>query len=303
MTSTRGYSETELKLLTMRQGGIDPVDRNGRPRIPLGSGFESQLVRATYRLRQPRAPYESRVLTNEDCTRLYKGVAVANLAGLILNTFVTVSWELTGLSGGSSIRKQQGSFQERIAKWFAYRREQEPRFPRYAGIWVNEVGKTLGQHTHYLLHVPPTHYQLFRHWVARSVAKATVSTRSSLGMTAKGKPLYVTDMKDLGYDTDAQWRVFRYMTKGLDPEELVSVFRERRHMLASEYAGLSVLTDEGLIEGKRCGRSRAISEAAFEAWRNVYNDVMKSAWRSAGPGSLDYGNSFVIRGHILGLGI
>lgn len=299
MTSTKGLSETELRLLTMRQGGIDPVDRSGRPRVPLGSGPEGDLARATYRLKQDRPHRESRFLNSRDFLRLYRGVAVANLEGLLLNSFVTVSWSLAGLTAPSSVRQAQRALQERMTSWFQYQRQHDQDYPSYAGVWVKEVGRTMGLHTHYLLHVPGRDWGVFARWMRRSVAKATDSSSGAIRMTARGRPLYVTHAVDLRYSVGAQWDVFRYMAKGLDPDGLTSVFSaSRRRMLAAEYAGLSKLTDEGVVEGQRCGRSHAISEASLAPWRHVYDDVMEAEWRSAGRKSFHYGPAFLVRGEL-----
>jgi len=304
MTSTRGLSETELLLRTMWEGGLDPVDRNGRPRVPLGSGPYSQLVRAVYPIAETRVPHVSRVLSNDECMRLYKGVAVANLGGLVLNTFLTISWGLANLWEPWRVRKAQADFQEGISSWFQYRRRRERDFPRYAGVWVKEVGRTLGLHTHYLLHVPPRHLPVFRNWVRATISKATESPRGLVRTTSTGRRLYVTDVRDLRSDIGAQWGVFRYMAKGLDPEELIKTMPGTTwRMPASEYIGLSETSEQGTVVGQRSGRSRAISEATFATWREAYDEVLRWAWRSAGPGSLEYGNAFLIKGQLMGLRI
>lgn len=299
MSSTRGFSETELNLLTIRQGGIEPVDRSGRLRVSLGSGPESDLVRGTFEVRKSRTHSQSRVLSPRDFQRLYKAVAVANLEGLVLNTFVTISWTLAGLSAPSSVRGAQAAFQERLTSWFQYRRDLDASYPPYAGVWVKEVGRTMGLHTHYLLHVPHRDRAIFARWVRRSVSKATDADPGAARTTARGRALYATHVADLKDDWRQQWDVFRYMSKGLDPDALASVFSaSQQRMLAAEYTGLSLLSDEGVIEGQRCGRSRAISNAAIAPWQPVYDAVMDAEWRSAGRKSLHYGQAFLVRGHL-----
>lgn len=308
MTTTRGLSETDLRLRTLRESGLEPVDRQGRLRVPLGWGPESDLARATFPIRELRSPRQSRVLTSRDFLRLYKAVAVANLEGLILNTFFTISWSLAGLDAPSSVGRAQEAFQERMTSWFYDQGDHERSFPRYAGVWVKEVGRTMGLHSHYLLHVPQGYSALFGRWVRKSIARATESSQGPVGRGARGHPLYVTHVADLNFSIEEQWNVFRYMTKGLDPDGLTSVFSaSRRRMLAAEYTGLSKLSDEGVVVGQRCGRSRAISDAALAPWQHVYEDVMEAEWRSAGRKSFHYGPAFLNRAELgrqmAGLGI
>lgn len=299
MTSTRGLDETELRLRTLRESGFGPVDRNGRLRVPLGSGPESDRVQATYEIQERRVHRESRVLSNAEFERLYRGVAVANLEGLILNTFVTISWSLAGLDAPSSVREAQAKFQERMTSWFFDHADRGRRLPRYAGVWVKEVGRTMGLHSHYLLHVPQGYSALFGRWVRKSIARATESSLGPIRRGARGHPLYVTHVADLNFSVGAQWNVLRYMAKGLDADGLTSVFSaSRRRMLAAEYTGLSKLSDEGVVVGQRCGRSRAISDAALAPWQHVYDDVMGAEWRSAGRKSFHYGPAFLARGEL-----
>ena len=293
MTSTRGMSEAELRLRTMWEAGLDPIDRNGRPRVPIGTGPYGQRVRGVYSIAQKRAPSESRFLSSRDFLRLYKGVATANMQGVMLNSFVTISWSLAGLTDASSVRQAQAAFQERMTSWFHYLGE------AYAGVWVKEVGRTLGLHSHYLLHVPQASASEFRRWVRRTIAKATISDTGPVRRTTGGYPLRVTDVSELGDTVAAQWAVFRYMAKGLDPDGMTSVFSgSRRRMLAAEYTGLSKLSDEGVVIGQRCGRSHAISDAAFRSFQPIYERVMEDQWRSAGRKSFHYGQGFYERAEV-----
>lgn len=297
MSSTKGMTETQLRLLTMRQGGIDPVDRQGRPRVPLGSGLEAELARGVYPIREQRVSAESRVLSSRDFLRLYKGVATANYNGWILNTFVTISWSLAGLTHPSTVRAAQAAFQERLTSWFQYRRSADPNYPPCAAIWVKEVGKTMGLHTHYLLHVPENE-RLFARWARRSATKGTGSPNCVSGRTARGRPMLVTHVEDrMGIED--QWNVFQYMAKGMDPDILTNVVHPARlKVLTQEYTGLKRLTDEGTVVGQRCGRTKAISTAAFGLWRDEFDDVMDRARRNADRGSFHYGPDFFNRGWI-----
>ena len=290
-------TESELRLLAMRQGGVDPVDRQGRPRGPLGFGPEAELVRAVYPIREQQVLSESRVLNKRDFERLYEAVATANYNGWILNTFVTISWTLAGLADPSAVRAAQASFQERLTSWFQYRRMADPNYPPCAAIWVKEVGKTMGLHTHYLLHVPENE-RLFARWARRSATKGTDSPNWVSGKTARGRPMLVTHVEDR-MEIEDQWNVFQYMAKGVDPDILTNVVQPARlKVLTQEYTGLKRLSDEGTVVGQRCGRTKAISTAAFGLWRSEYDDVMDRARRNANRGSFHYGPVFFNRGWI-----
>lgn len=298
MSSTKGMTESELRLRTMREGGIDPVDRQGRPRVPLGFGPEAELARGVYPIREQRVLAESRVLSSRDFLRLYKGVATANYNGWILNTFVTISWSLAGLTDPSAVRAAQGAFQERLTSWFHYRRKLNRQYPPLAAIWVKEVGRTLGLHTHYLLHVPESERREFAAWARKSVATATRSQVRAFRKTARGQPMLVTHIKDR-IEIGDQWNVFQYMAKGVDPDILTNVIEPARlRVLTQEYTGLKRLSDEGTVIGQRCGRSKAISTAAFDQWCSVYDDVLDRARREAGRRCFHYGPVFFNRGWI-----
>jgi hypothetical protein len=290
-------SETELRLRTMRQGGIDLFDRQGRPRVPLGTGPEAELAKAIYHIRQRRVLSESRVLSSRDFLRLYKGVATANYNGWILNTFVTISWSLAGLTDPSAVRAAQASFQERLTSWFQYRRRADLNYPPLAAMWVKEVGQTMGLHTHYLIHVPENERSEFARWARSSVATATGSPRRAFRKTPRGQPMQVTVVQHVGRDFAGQWNVFRYMAKGMDPDILTNVIEPaRRRVLTEEYLGLKDLSDEGTVVGQRCGRSKAISTKAFQEWCSDYENVMEGEWRSRGRRSYHYGHEFYMRG-------
>ncbi|MFY7834830.1 MAG: hypothetical protein ACOVQ0_00930 [Novosphingobium sp.] len=298
MTSTKGLSDADLYLRYLRESGLEPIDRQGRLKVPLGNGFDSQLAKAIYPIQQRRVPYQSRYLDNRDFLRLYKGVATANYNGWILNTFATVSWSLAGLTDHMAAAKAQQAFQERMTSWFAYQRKQNEQFPPYAGIWVKEVGRAMGLHTHFLLHVPSPVVSEFGRWARKSIASATDTPRTPIRRTKRGQPLYVTDVCDLDMSIDGQWNVFRYMAKGVDPDELAGLVpHNRRRVLLSEYAGLRA-EDQGTVLGQRCGRSSAISDSAFHPWRVDYEKVLDSERRNQGKRSYHFGSQFYYRGEV-----
>lgn len=96
-----------------------------------------------------------------------------------------------------------------------------------------------------------------------------------------------------------QWNVFQYMAKGMDPDILTNVVHPARlKVLTQEYTGLKRLSDEGTVVGQSCGRTKAISTAAFGLWRDEFDDVMDRARRNTDRGSFHYGPVFFNRGWI-----
>ena len=168
----RFLSPGEQRIAAMFRDGEDVVDRHGRARIPLGSGPMSQLTRAIYPMQQPRQKSASNVITLSEFQRAYEAVALANVQGLMLNTFLTVSWTVGGVNQPAVIDALHDRLFANMRAWAVDRgiTMGSPEVP-FAAIWVKEAGKKLGLHSHFLLHVPPPLFMKFRTWAYKATRR------------------------------------------------------------------------------------------------------------------------------------
>lgn len=101
-----------------------------------------------------RADRESDQLLERQCRQLIAAARHTLEKGIGFNRFITISWELGGITPEESVRAT-GRFIALARDWFRDRDE-----PLY-WAWVQERGSTLGAHCHILLHVPEPLADLF----------------------------------------------------------------------------------------------------------------------------------------------
>lgn len=257
----RFLSPTEQRIATMWRDGEDLVDRQGRTRVPLGNGPISRLVRATYPLQQPKRVATSNVITLPEFQRAYEAVALANVEGFVLNTFLTVSWTVGGVHGASHIHSLHERLFASMRSWVSDVQQTAgmPEFP-FAAIWVKEVGKKLGLHSHFLLHVPTSLFHRFREWAHKATRHLLELPKPDPRMAASA--LRVVHCSGFGNDCVQQWRVLKYLMKGLDADAAMPCVQSHHHFLVAEFAGLKP-SDQGTVAGPRFGRSRALGMSAF----------------------------------------
>lgn len=247
------FMDAEDRIKAMRYAGLDVCDRSGRPLVPVyGAGPNAALARATHRLRQPAPAQVSEFLTRRDFWSGYEAVAFANLTGVVLNAMLTVSWgsvRCEGAAAWRADRKFRGLLRSRFRDWHV---------PQ-AWIYARESGVRAGDHTHLLLHVPHVREYDLAKW-AEDAFKSASGAPALVPETAS--ELRSVDLSLFRGDGVAeQWRVFKYIFKGLDRDELEFLLPGKHGRLPTAHlAGLRPKR-QGQVVGRRAGVSRSLHEA------------------------------------------
>jgi hypothetical protein len=318
-------SDLDRRVLTMRQAGEDLHDRQGRARVQLGNGPESRLAQSI-QTRPQRTWTETDAISDADFKRLYEAVAVANLNGWVLNTFVTIAWQIADtkpevqLSGlaltgvppldaekAARVRSRlvqgyQERFLENARAWFAYQRHTFGIDTPFAAIKVKEVGKTLGLHSHFLFHVPFDRRHHFRDWATKAAHKIVEAPRFSHRTRRHPTGLrliHVSPTFEERESVDHQWRVFKYMMKGLDPDMIIGALSDRQHEkhLLTEFVKVET-KPQGTVYGPRVGRT---TDVGPEALARIQQEIGRcDIWPrlSFDDRELRYDNSFLRDGEL-----
>ena len=285
----RDLPENEQRLASLRRDGEMLVDRSGRARVPLGDGFESQLARATHGWIEPKSPPITETITAAETKRAWCVAATSAYNGYLLNTFVTIAWGVADGVDDARARGMHVDLWKRMGAWFRDERHRQALRARersnaaaspfpFSAIWVLEVGKVVGLHSHLIVHVPAESRMDFKNWllnVAHKVVgapKVTLTTQASINR--------LVHMSNLA-DENAQCRVFRYMFKGLDPDDTFSVldveYGHQKH-LAAEFLAIRA-RPQGRIVGKRTGCSNAFGPSQQPGW-------LENSWKHSLQGNL-----------------
>lgn len=197
----------------------------------------------------------SQFITAEEYGRAVTAVHTANLTGLVLNAFLTISWTTLQIDDDADIERAHTHFLELMRHWLAGR-----RIP-VAFVWVVERGPKIGLHSHYLFHLPKGHTLPFRAWISAQALR-TVSGKVPVVMEAEdGRVSTVRFRREADDAVDFQFRQFRYMMKGLDPNSVVLNRADGTALPIWEAHGLE-LEPQGQIFFKRVGRSTSLATAA-----------------------------------------
>lgn len=199
---------------------------------------------------------------------MYLAVATANYQGWMLNTFVTVSWEMSGASHPEYLKALHDHLNDLLRRWCldteaSLQRRPQPRMQEqvvpHASVWVREVGAKMGLHSHLLVHVPRELYHRFRGWIRPAVHRlAEVPKPDPRLGPGKKRLVHIAPLASV-HD---QWGVFRYMMKGVDRDMLPpTIDPSYRQFLETEFPALQ-LAPQGRIEGARCGASRTLGPSA-----------------------------------------
>lgn len=293
-------SENEQRIAAMRRDGIDPVDRQGRPRVTLGSGPESALIIGTYPVRQARPPVVTDHLSVVEWRRMYEAVAAANYQGWVLNTFVTISWELSGAKNPRYITSLHERFLQLLHRWcydrtMALRVRPNPKLDAqevpYACIWVKEVGRVMGLHTHLLVHIPKPLFPKFRIWLQRAVHKLAEMDLPDPRLAAPARRLAHSSLLMSVHD---QWRVFHYLMKGQDREngDIPVLMSGYSDFLTGEFPTAKAVA-QGRIAGLRCGASKTLGPTVRS--HLGLSDIWKKGLLNEG---LPYGDHYLEGGNM-----
>lgn len=209
-------------------------------------------------------------LTAEDIVKLYLAVVRANLQGMTLNYFATVSWSTLGLRDDAEIQAATQALFVRLREWSTRKRDPSTGHPtpiRLGWIWCHERGPEMGMHTHLLMHVPRRCSSRTGKVICRFLEAYTGRPLLQEGPTgiatfkAIEPRLKSASGKSRGrahrYPALAfQRQIARYMMKGVDPDAVVpaAAARQRGQDLC-EVLKIDQLGTPARILGKRCGYS------------------------------------------------
>jgi hypothetical protein len=165
----------------------------------------------------------STYITKQQAMNLMEALEFADTIGYPLNVSIDIFWEM--FSGFTDERTRLARCQERISKW------SQRRGFRLTMIWVREIGKNGGRHTHILLLLPSRFIEDGQFQAALERALEPEDEKAIMVQPA--------------YDPLGK---LKYMLKGLHPRD------------AKEF-GIRA-SFQGLLEGKRVGCTENIGERA-----------------------------------------
>jgi hypothetical protein len=231
-------------------------------------------------------------LSAKEVRRLYESVAFANYTGTVMNTFTTIAWSTVGVSTDEKVQDASAEFLDRFRRWCAYK-----KIPCHH-VWVMERGKRLGLHIHILAHIPPLYRTSYGSW-ALSAVRTTTKQEPLRGKMVDGKPpLSTLHIGNRPMGITDQWRAFRYMVKGVGPDEVQKFLGRHYHsMLVREFAGLRC-SDQGEVKGQRSGHSQRLAD---KAQRLLFDQLgVPSAWPDSRTtaSKLHYGPSYLHEGEM-----
>lgn len=193
---------------------------------------------------------------------LHEAVLRANVMGLVMGVFVTISWRLVGVTSDEQAAAARDKMLRRVREWSRKQVVRDKRLDsELAWIWVNERGPTVGLHTHLQFSCPEHLRTALLRVICRAVAPAPGVVASGAVLTLPGDTSAVS-MSDRG-ETDRasaearrQWTLFGYITK----TPTVSYTPSRK----------AVAQGAGRVVGKRAGFSHHL--LGGQAWERFTQD-------------------------------
>ncbi len=205
--------------------------------------------------KRPAATYSSerQFLTGKQFVELYSAVAYANHLGIVMNVHVSITWKLLGIHSHQEAAKAlRYEFFKHLQEWCEYRM---PAGHRFVWIYVHEVGRRHGFHTHLLTAIPNELRQEFREWMANRMAK--LSRTGSAPKEAYGITAPPSDR------IGRQWRYFQYLCKGIGcGEEVASAVGTEPSVQAASLIRVPGGRPADVRCRKRCGVSNNIGAQA-----------------------------------------
>lgn len=215
---------------------------------------ESEGSPRVFRLRP--APLDNRTslyLSGRQFVELYSAVSYANSLGLVMNVHVSITWGLLGIHSHEEAAKAlRYEFFKHLQEWYEYRM---PDGRPFVWLYVHEVGRKHGFHTHLLTAIPDELRQEFRDWMASRMSKL-----SRTGAVPKGTYKIVAPPSD---KIVRQWWYFRYFCKGIGgSEEVASSIGTEPGIKAASLIGVPGGRPADVRCRKRCGVSNNIGAQA-----------------------------------------
>jgi hypothetical protein len=253
MLNRTDFGDSASFAQAMHAGGYDIHDRWGRQRYAVGNDDLGRALLASVPAREQRPTPVSEYLTTKEFWKRYQSVAAANFTGVVLGWMLTVSWGSVGLADGRAWKAHQ-AFMELMRKW-----HQERGLPN-AWIWVRENGSKLGDHSHILLSLERWHEADFIRWANGAVATITGSPPMAKSKDQRIQTVHLSAGHTLRFaDIDAQWKLFQYICKGLNPRESTTVWDHDKGNILARHLINRHCQKQGMITGLRSGSARAFN--------------------------------------------
>ncbi|WP_175900718.1 hypothetical protein [Burkholderia vietnamiensis] len=213
--------------------------------------------------RDPEFEAPGRHLTASQFANLYSAVAFANSIGIVLNVRLSITWGLLGIEDHSvAADAMRYKFFKHLQDWYE---NKVPDDRPFVWLYVHEVGRTHGFHTHIMTAIPRALLPAFREYVAARLAN----------VSRVGTPLHKGVFHIEAPPSDPigrQWRGLQYLAKGVSAKAEVSSV-----VGTAPFARVAELTPEPL---KSPGDIRCPNNC------RVSNNIGKESRRKAGFRSL-----------------
>ncbi|TXM95374.1 hypothetical protein [Methylobacterium sp. WL116] len=194
----------------------------------------------------------SEYLTSSQFRKGYNAIAYANCVGEVMNAFISISWSTAGIVAPDAVMAAQIRYLELLRKWLLHRGVQP------AWVWVIENGKTYGLHSHILLRVPHHMREAVKFQAETAVATIAARPLKKPRRGTKGdQTVHVICRRD--NNIRAQWRLYRYISKGLKPTTRELNPELRAKQIRIEKVGGLKLRRQGLVVRQRLGVARGLS--------------------------------------------
>lgn len=253
MLDRADFDDSASYARAMFAGGFDIQDRWGRQRYAVGNDDLGRALLASVPSRKQRPTRVSEYLTTKEFWKRYQSVAAANFTGVVLGWMLTVSWGSVGLSGGAAWKAHQ-AFMELMRKW-----HQERGLPN-AWVWVRENGSKLGDHSHILVSLERWHEADFIRWANRAVETVTGTASKAKSNEQMIQTVHLSPGHSRRYaDVEAQWKLFQYVCKGLNPAEATPIWDYDKGNILAAHLIHRHCRKPGLIIGLRSGSARAFN--------------------------------------------
>jgi hypothetical protein len=209
-------------------------------------------------------PSGQRFLNGQQFIELYSAVSYANRLGLVMNVHISITWKMLGFEcQHEAVKALRYEFFKHLQEWCEYRM---PNGHRFVWLYVHEVGRRHGFHTHILTAVPDELRDDLRTWMAARMARL-----SRTGNVPKGAFKIVAPPSD---KIGRQWRYLQYLCKGLGTaEEVVAAVGEEPSVKAASLIWGTAGRPADIQCRKRCGVSNNLGRQARQ--RSHYESLLE----------------------------
>ncbi len=200
----------------------------------------------------PEVDGPGRYLTASQFANLYSAVAFANSNGIVLNVRLSITWGLLGIEDHSAAADaMRYEFFKHLQDWYQHK---VPDDRPFVWLYVHEVGRTHGFHTHILTAIPDALLPAFREYVAARLAD----------VSRVAGPLHKGTFKIKAPPSDPigrQWRGLRYLAKGISTKaEVPSVVGTSPFVRVAELIPETLKSPGDILCPKNCGVSNNLGK-------------------------------------------